>query len=126
MNPTITFPLLTSFGLRTNERFAAKVPAVLQIPAAHGATYLVTVLDVSKTGLRVCCPTAISVGTRIEVKVLGATVKGTVRYVREVDHEFNAGIEADVVEKQVRGAQNGEIDLTSLFVDRRVGSPRRR
>lgn len=130
MSPTIASrPPLSSTQQaqqRSHERFAVKVPGILKIPGARCGTYLITVLDTSKTGLRVSCSLAIPAGTPVEVKVLGATIKGTVRYSRDVDREYNVGIEAESMESQIQSEQPGELDLTSLFASHAALSPRRR
>ncbi len=106
---------LTVLSQRAHERVVVKVPGVLRIPEAHNGAYLSTVLDASKMGLRVSSPVAIPAGTRVEVKVLGATVTGTAKYTREIDSEFHVGIEAHAVEDQLQGTQTDDFDLTSLL-----------
>jgi hypothetical protein len=68
--------------------FVVKVPGILRIPEARSSSYLITVLDSSKMGLRISCPIAIAAGTRVEVRFDGAAVMGTARYAREMDRDF--------------------------------------
>jgi hypothetical protein len=119
MNAAIELRLLAGSQQRAHERFRVKVPGILRVPGAPSATYLITMLDASQTGLRVSCPSAIHAGTRVEVIVLGTTIQGIARYAREVDREFNVGIEAYAVEHLTEN-----FDLTSIFVDHQVGPPR--
>jgi len=119
MRPPITSPQTSArSGQRAHERVVVKVPGILRIPEARSGTYLITVLDASKMGLRISCPIAIAAGTRVEVRFGGATVVGTARYSREMDRDFNVGIEAHAVEDQAR-SQTEEFDLTSLLNGRR-------
>jgi hypothetical protein len=123
MNATITAAKpLTISSQRAHERIVVKVPGILRMPETHSGTYLITVLDASKMGLRVSSPIAIPAGTRVEVKALGAIVLGIARYTRDMDGEFHVGIEAQAVEDQFQ-VQTEEFDLT-LLLDRKV-SPHR-
>ena len=110
---------------RTHERVTIKVPALLRVPETRSGTYLVTVLDASKTGLRLSCPSALAAGTRVEVRVQGTTVLGIARYTREVDREFHVGIEAEGVAKPSQPVETEEFDLTSLLLNATAGSSRR-
>jgi hypothetical protein len=75
----------------------------------------VTVLDVSRSGLRVRSAIGMATGARVEVTYGDVTIAGEVRYARELaPDEFNMGINAD----RVTGAsdvQENEMDLTLLF-----------
>lgn len=104
---------------RAHERFNVKVPGVLRMPDVQKGTYVITVLDASKTGMRVSCSIAIPSGTRVEVKAQGATLTGIARYARNVDREFNVGIEVDSINEQ-----REEFDVAVLFRTARAGSVR--
>jgi hypothetical protein len=126
MSPTIAaHQTLRSAQQRTHERIGVKVPGVLRVPEARCGTYLITVLDASKTGLRISSPVGVPAGTRVEVRMLGATVMGVARYAREVDREFHVGIEADAVQNLSAPVQTEEFDLTSLFLKPAAGLSRR-
>jgi hypothetical protein len=112
-----------SLRQRKHERFVVKAPAILRLPQTPGATYLITVIEASKTGLRISSPVTLPAGTQVEVRVLGSTVLGTAKYARGVENEFYIGIEADTVDPPIEGAQGEEFDLTLLFLT--VGAPRR-
>jgi hypothetical protein len=79
----------------------------MRIAGVRGGIYLITVLDVSKSGLQVSCSAAFATGTRVEVRCRGVRVAGEVRYSREVlPQEIHLGIAADASE---------EMDLAQLF-----------
>jgi PilZ domain len=96
-------------------RYPVVEPGILRISGAVGDAYLITVLDVSKSGMRVSCSTALPVETQVEVQCRGSGVTGEVRYARNVGRdEFHLGIE---VKNATAGARNeeGELDVTRLF-----------
>lgn len=99
---------------RKHDRYQVEMPGLLRIPEIRGGIYVITVLDVSISGLRFSCPRDVPVGSRVEVKCLRAKVGGIVRYVREGEREFHVGIEADLVEAPGRPA-DAPLDLTELF-----------
>ena len=100
-------PRLPSIDLRADRRYAVDVGGVLRIEGVPASVYVVTVLDVSKSGLRARCPISIPVGTGVTVTCCDAKISGEVRYVREQElDEFTVGIEATAT---------GGIDLT-LFL----------
>jgi hypothetical protein len=87
---------------------------MMRVPDVRGGVYLITVLNVSKTGLQINCPTALAAGTRVEIRCRGTAILGEVRYARDVGtHEFHLGILAD----SAAGAtpETGGLDLTLLF-----------
>ena len=101
---------------RRHERFAFEKPGILRLEKVHGGLYLITVLDLSKSGLRVNSPKAVARETRVEVQCLGRRVSGVVRYTREVGpREFHVGIEADRAESNGTVWSAGTLDLTDLF-----------
>jgi hypothetical protein len=94
-----------SIDLRADRRFTVEVAGVLQLGDVKSAVYVVTVLDVSRSGLRVCCPVPVATGSRAEVSCCDTVIAGEVRYCREdAANEFYVGIKAD------QGAEGG-IDL---------------
>jgi hypothetical protein len=87
----------------------------MRIGGATTDAYLITVLDVSRTGLRVSCSTALPMGTLVEVQCRGAAVLGEVRYARNTGRdEFHLGVEAKDATGIAR-QEDGKIDLTVLF-----------
>jgi len=105
---------------RRQDRVAVQIPGILRLPETRGGTYLITIIDVSKKGLRVCCPQALASESRVEVKFNGSTVFGVAKYTRADGNEFHVGIEADKVETTASGPEGGELDLLELFPIARV------
>jgi hypothetical protein len=100
---------------RRHERYVVHTPGVLRLVGIRGGVYVITVLDVSKSGLCINCPMGVPQGTRVEVKCHGTMVSGTVRYAREVGSEFHVGIEADLAEAPAGTPPISELDLTPLL-----------
>ena len=71
--------------------------------------------ELSKSGLRINCPTAVPSDSRGELKVQGSAILGTVRYARSVGYEFHVGIEAEVLQTTIDTTRGKELDLTSLL-----------
>jgi hypothetical protein len=91
-------------------------PGVMRIQGKPDHVYVVTVLDVSKSGLRVSCASALPVATQVEVKCRGAGVTGEIRYCRDVKPaEFNLGIKAYEASSGAGPQAAGRVDLTLLF-----------
>ena len=100
-------PRLPSIDLRADRRYTVDVGGVLRIEGVPASVYVGTVLDFSKSGLRVRCPIPIPVGARVAVECCNTQISGIVRYAREeAPDEFTVGIKA---------AGTGGLDLT-LFL----------
>jgi hypothetical protein len=77
--------------------------------------FTVLVLEVSRAGLRVRCPSAVAEGTRVNVLCRKAAAFGQVRYARKIaPDQFHLGIEVDDALPRDEAA-GSEIDLTVLF-----------
>lgn len=113
VRPTPAVP--ANLRQRRHDRFVVETPGILRIQNTRGGIYVITVLDVSKSGLRINCSTALPYGSRVEVKCKNAKVFGEVRYTREVGYEYHVGIEADLVEAPLDAVPSAEFDLTTLF-----------
>lgn len=97
----------TLIDLRADRRYMVNVAGVLRVEGLAMGVYVVTVLDVSKSGLRVSCPISVPAGTRVEVTCCDTNIIGEVRYAREVGaNEFWLGIRAD---------KGTGVDLTSFL-----------
>lgn len=100
---------------RRDERHPVIEPGLLRVEGSPPNGYVVMVLDVSKTGLRVSCSSALPTDTRVEVKARGAGIRGEVRYARNVGPaEYHLGIKVDDASNGAR-SEDGELDLTLLF-----------
>jgi hypothetical protein len=81
-------------NLRNEVRHPVEQAAVLRVPGMAGGIYLVTILDVSKSGLRVSCTRSLVDRTQVEVIYAKLKILGEVRYVREVElGTFHLGIQ---------------------------------
>ncbi len=96
---------------RQNPRYQIEASAILRVQGRAGP-FLVTLLDVSSTGLRLSSPSAFPEGSRVTIKCMGAEVTGEIRYARPVEGEgstFHIGVLADAV------SGGGELDLVRLL-----------
>lgn len=84
----------------------------------RGGVYVVTILDVSKSGLCISSSMALSSGTPVDILCRGVRIIGTVRYARNVGKdEFHLGVQAADDSTGPR-TEEGELDLTLLFKHR--------
>jgi hypothetical protein len=98
---------------RFDERYPVQIMGTLRAPAIPGAVYTITIVDVSRSGVRVRCPKALAPGTKIEVNCREAHISGEVRYSREIaPDEYHLGVQADS-NSSVFGAP-GNPDLSAL------------
>ena len=98
---------------RQHPRYRIEASAVLRIEGRPGP-FLVTLLDVSVSGLRLSSPTAFPAGSKVTIKCLGAEVSGEVRYSRVVEGAgFHIGVQAEIVSGG--GEPDEELDLLHLF-----------
>lgn len=92
----------------------------MRILGPPGGAFVITILDISKEGLRVRCSRPLERGTRVELKCRQTRIAGEVRYARGIDaNEFHVGIQATSVSGETNGVSQGtgEIDLIFLFPD---------
>jgi hypothetical protein len=107
---------------RKHDRFSINVPGILRVPQIRGGVYLITVLDVSKTGLRLSCPSPLPIDTQVEINFLRSRVFGVTKYARPVDGGFNIGIEANGFETTPQPPPADELDLTVLIPKKSLGN----
>ena len=100
---------------RRHDRFVVELPAIFRLRGNSRGSYLGTVLDVSRTGLRINCPTALLADTPVEITCINVTIEGTVRYARECDPGFHLGIEAQSAVRAGKRFEGDDLDLMSLF-----------
>ena len=89
---------------RTSPRYQVTVPAIMRVNGVPGP-YLVRILDVSTSGVRVTSPIALSPGAKISLRCAGVGIAGAgleitgeVRYSRPVERgEFHVGVLAETV-----------------------------
>jgi hypothetical protein len=98
---------------RRHARYELDEPGFLRILGAPGGAFVVTILDVSKEGMRIRCSRQLPEGTPVEVRCRRTQVIGEVRYARGMDaSDIHLGIRANSVT-----GMTSEVDLTLLFPD---------
>ena len=87
------------FDRRKETRYATNDPVQIRLlNAGDGPQFSGTVLDVSRTGLRVEIPKPVGKGARLEVILPdGATIFGEARYCRHVSTRYHVGLAIEVV-----------------------------
>jgi hypothetical protein len=94
---------------RLSPRYRIEASAIMRVQGRSGP-FLVTLLDVSTSGLRLSSPTAFAPGSKVTIKCLGAEVTGEIRYSRPVEGPtFHIGVLAESV------SGGGEVDLVRLL-----------
>jgi len=104
------------FERRTEARYPTQYPA--EIERQHGVTEPMygTILDVSRSGLRIALPQRLNRGEQVKVKLQDNVIFGEVRYCRSVSGAFHAGIRIqDLVRPAVRKNQHIAEDPLSLY-----------
>jgi PilZ domain len=98
---------------RRHTRYELEVPGFMRILGPPGGAFVVTVLDISKSGFRVRSSRPLPEGTSVAVTCRRKEITGEVRYARTMGTgEVHLGIQATGV-----SGMTGELDLTLLFPD---------
>jgi hypothetical protein len=114
-NVIISVSIVADEKGRRHRRFEMEMAGLLRITGVAGGIYMITVLDVSKSGLRIQCSRALDHGTRVEIQCHDFSIFGEIRYSRGMAaDEFHVGIEATGV-RTAEGPLSGEVDLLPLF-----------
>src|ERR1700733_1242880 len=101
---------------RTEARYPTQDPAELELLPGSGEPVYGTVLDVSRSGLRVALPQRLDRGQQVKVTLHGNVIFGEVRYCRAVSGAFQVGIRIqDLVRPAGRVDQHIADDPLSLF-----------
>jgi len=99
---------------RRHVRENSAAPAILRVDG-HVGGFLITILDFSKSGVRVSCSSPVVEGRRVSIVYRGKNLTGIARYCRPVrSDEFHIGIEADGGSPDLI-SESGELDLTPMF-----------
>jgi hypothetical protein len=77
---------------RAEARYPTQDPAELELLPGPGQPFYGTILDVSRSGLRVALPTRIERGEHVKVKLHGNVIFGEIRYCRSVSGGFHVGV----------------------------------
>ena len=98
---------------RRDERFAVRIPGTLRVADRISSIRMIEVMDVSRLGLRVRCECGLPQGTQIHLNCRGASIRGEVRYSRQVSlDEYHIGIYVVSVFRE--SIRLEEFDLTML------------
>src|SRR5580704_3470543 len=113
LSPSAPLTLNTAYSRvmdkRLSPRYQIEASAIMRVQGRSGP-FLVTLLDVSTTGLRLSSPAAFAPGSKVTIKCLGTEVTGEIRYSRPVEGPaFHIGVLAEAV------SGGGEVDLVRLL-----------
>jgi len=98
---------------RAEIRYPAQDPAELELLPGPSEPMFGTILDVSRSGLRVVIPKHIDVNAQVQVKLHNNVIFGEIRYCRAISGAFHVGIRIkDLV--LPAGSQNRHIDADPL------------
>jgi len=101
---------------RTEIRYPAQDPAELEILPGPTEPIFGTILDVSRSGLRVGLAARIDRGAQVKVMLHNNIIFGEVRYCRSVSGAFHVGIRIhDLVRPEARQNQHIADDPLSLY-----------
>lgn len=100
---------------RSEARYPAQAPAELEIlPLSTGPLYG-TVLDVSRSGLRIGLARRVDRNQKVRVTLSGNVIFGEVRYCRAVAAGFQAGIRIENLVREAAGDRHIAEDPLSLY-----------
>ena len=81
-----------AFERRAEARYPTRDAAEIQLARPGGEPIYGTVLDVSRSGLRIDLPARVEKGEIVRVKLHHVVISGEVRYCRAAEDRFQAGI----------------------------------
>jgi hypothetical protein len=99
---------------RQNTRFKVEASAIMRVQGVPGP-FLVTILDVSTSGLRISSSGAFPSGTGVTLTFRKTEMRGQIRYSRPFGGQSHLGVQVDIVTGSLAQAENGEVDLLRLF-----------
>ena len=101
---------------RSETRYPAEAPAELEILPLSPGPFYGTVLDVSRSGLRIALSERLDRNQKVRVTLSGNVIFGEVRYCRAVAAGFQAGIRIEnLVREAGAGDRHIEEDPLSLY-----------
>ena len=107
-----------SMDKRQSFRFPIEASAIMRVQGKPGP-FLVTILDVSSSGIRVSASTVFPPGTNVTIAYRKTEMMGQIRYSRRVEgNEIHVGIQVDAVAGALAESENGELDLVRVFSER--------
>ncbi|HEY4360053.1 MAG TPA: PilZ domain-containing protein [Bryobacteraceae bacterium] len=100
---------------RASQRYQIEATAIMRQFGKPGL-FLVTILDVSASGLRLSSPIALPSGTRVTLVYQKTELAGEIRYFREVeDGQVNLGVSIETAIGPGAPLENEELNLVPLF-----------
>jgi len=90
--PAAQAPATQGIERRSEARYQTQDPAEIEILPGPAEPFYGTVLDVSRSGLRVALSKRISRGEQVKVKLHRNVIFGEVRYCRAVSNGFQVGL----------------------------------
>lgn len=111
----VLFPSEEGAERRTEIRYPAQDPAELEILSGPPEPLFGTILDVSRSGLRVALSKRVDRGEQVKVKLHDNVIFGEVRYCRSVSGGFHAGIRIKDLWRAEGCNQHIEDDPLSLY-----------
>ena len=104
------------FERRSELRYPSQDPAEIEVLTDPGNLIYATVLDVSRSGMRVALSKPIHRGARVKVKLHHNVICGEIRYCHTVSSTFHAGILIqELVRPATRARQHIADDPLSLY-----------
>jgi PilZ domain len=101
---------------RREARYPAQEPAEFEVMFTGAEPLFGTVLDVSRSGLRIALPRPITRGEQVKIKLNQNVIFGEVRYCRPVTSLFHIGIRIhDLVRPEGRQDEHLADDALSLY-----------
>ena len=101
---------------RSEARYETRDPAEIEILPGPNEPVYGTILDVSRSGLRLAIPKRISRGEHVKIKLNRNVIFGEVRYCRAVQEGFQAGLKIqDLVRPPGKQDEHIAEDALSLY-----------
>lgn len=101
---------------RSEPRYPANEPAEIELLPSPGEPLYATIIDVSRSGLRLALPKRILRGEQVKVKLNESVIFGEIRYCRAVYGGFQAGVKIqDLVRAPARDDDHIADDPLSLY-----------
>jgi hypothetical protein len=103
---------------RREARYPTNDPAEVEVIKGGAGHFSATVLDVSRSGLRLKIDSSVNRGSEVKITLQrNITVFGQVRYCRPLDNSFDAGVLIqDMDQHSGQSSPHIEDDLLSLYV----------
>lgn len=106
-------PVMGRIENRRHDRHEIEEPAFMRILGPPSGAFVITILDISKQGLRIRCSRELPHGISVEVRCRRSMITGEVRYSRPMEPgNIHLGIQVTSV-----SGKSTDFDLTEIFPD---------